>query len=397
MFWVGLAALRDPTLVLETVATDARGEGRPRRAHRRARAAAPARQLRAGDRSAPRARRAARGLPEPPSARDEPRAAAAAGRGRVPRAAARRAGGRGRSSASARGFAPDERSPSSAAVSTTSRSRVELAAARTAVLTPPQILRPPLAAARSPQGRPRRRTAPAHASRDDRVVATTSSADDEQQLFARLAGLRRRLHPRRRRGVVGADLDTLQSLVDKSLVRHTGGRFWMLETIREFAREQLGASERRRRDRSPARRVVPRARRGGRAVPEGSRAACLAATPGGRARQPPHESRLVLRPRRCRLRGEARGGAVAVLVHARPRHARPAAGCGERSTLPRTSRRRPAPRCSTAPATSPKSRTTARRRSPCSRRASPTRRRSEPPRRPRSPPPPSALSGRRPR
>jgi predicted ATPase len=42
--------------------------------------------------------------------------------------------------------------------------------------------------------------------------------------------------------VAGADLDRLQSLVDKSLLRHTGERFWMmLETIREFARERLVA------------------------------------------------------------------------------------------------------------------------------------------------------------
>jgi tetratricopeptide (TPR) repeat protein len=40
--------------------------------------------------------------------------------------------------------------------------------------------------------------------------------------------------------VCGARLDTLQSLVDKSLVRlRDGGRFWMLETIREFALERL--------------------------------------------------------------------------------------------------------------------------------------------------------------
>ena len=42
--------------------------------------------------------------------------------------------------------------------------------------------------------------------------------------------------------MTGADLDTLQSLVDKSLVRRTEGRFWMLETIREFAIERLEAS-----------------------------------------------------------------------------------------------------------------------------------------------------------
>ncbi len=42
--------------------------------------------------------------------------------------------------------------------------------------------------------------------------------------------------------MVDADLDTLQSLVDKSLVRHTDERFWMLETIRAYAREQLATS-----------------------------------------------------------------------------------------------------------------------------------------------------------
>jgi tetratricopeptide (TPR) repeat protein len=43
--------------------------------------------------------------------------------------------------------------------------------------------------------------------------------------------------------VAEADLDTLQSLVEKSLVRHTDERFWMLETIREFALERLEESD----------------------------------------------------------------------------------------------------------------------------------------------------------
>ena len=42
--------------------------------------------------------------------------------------------------------------------------------------------------------------------------------------------------------VAGADLDTLQSLVEKSLLRHTDERFWMLETIREYALERLSES-----------------------------------------------------------------------------------------------------------------------------------------------------------
>jgi len=36
-----------------------------------------------------------------------------------------------------------------------------------------------------------------------------------------------------------ADLDTLQSLVDKSLLRRRDERYWMLETIREYAAERL--------------------------------------------------------------------------------------------------------------------------------------------------------------
>ena len=39
-----------------------------------------------------------------------------------------------------------------------------------------------------------------------------------------------------------ANLDALQSLVDKSLLRHTEERFWMLETIREYAHELLEGS-----------------------------------------------------------------------------------------------------------------------------------------------------------
>jgi tetratricopeptide (TPR) repeat protein len=42
--------------------------------------------------------------------------------------------------------------------------------------------------------------------------------------------------------VCDADLETIDSLVDKSLVRHEGQRFTMLETIHEYARERLVAS-----------------------------------------------------------------------------------------------------------------------------------------------------------
>jgi len=45
--------------------------------------------------------------------------------------------------------------------------------------------------------------------------------------------------------VCHADLDTLQSLVEESLLRRTGDRFWMLETIREYAAERLEEDEER--------------------------------------------------------------------------------------------------------------------------------------------------------
>jgi predicted ATPase len=64
--------------------------------------------------------------------------------------------------------------------------------------------------------------------------------DDEQRLFARLAVFRGGCTIHAAEQVCDADIDTLQSLVDKSLVRvREGDRFWMLETIREFAVERL--------------------------------------------------------------------------------------------------------------------------------------------------------------
>ena len=63
---------------------------------------------------------------------------------------------------------------------------------------------------------------------------------DEQRLFARLAVFRGGCTIQAAEQVCDADIDALQSLVDKSLVRvREDDRFWMLETIREFALEQL--------------------------------------------------------------------------------------------------------------------------------------------------------------
>jgi predicted ATPase len=64
----------------------------------------------------------------------------------------------------------------------------------------------------------------------------------EQQLFARLAVFVGGCTIEMAEAVAATDLDTLQSLVEKSLLRHTDGRFWMLETIRGYAGERLEAS-----------------------------------------------------------------------------------------------------------------------------------------------------------
>jgi predicted ATPase len=63
--------------------------------------------------------------------------------------------------------------------------------------------------------------------------------EHERQLFARFGVFRGGCTLEAAEAVAGADIDTLQSLVDKSLLRRTGDRYWMLETIREFAAEHV--------------------------------------------------------------------------------------------------------------------------------------------------------------
>jgi predicted ATPase len=66
--------------------------------------------------------------------------------------------------------------------------------------------------------------------------------EDEQRLFRRLAAFAGGCTLEAAEEIADADLDTLQSLLDKSLVRFSEGRYWMLETIREFATERLAES-----------------------------------------------------------------------------------------------------------------------------------------------------------
>jgi predicted ATPase len=115
---------------------------------------------------------------------------------------------------------------------------LELAAARTHVLTPAQIV--DRLGQRLDLFRGRRDADP----RQQSLRATIEwshdlLADDEQQLFARLAAFAGGCTLDAAEDVCDADLDLLQSLVDKGLLRHTGGRFWMLESIREYASERL--------------------------------------------------------------------------------------------------------------------------------------------------------------
>ena len=64
-------------------------------------------------------------------------------------------------------------------------------------------------------------------------------APEEQRLFAHLAVFSGGCILEAAEEIAETDVDTLQSLLDKSLLRRTRDRYWMLETIREYAAEQL--------------------------------------------------------------------------------------------------------------------------------------------------------------
>jgi predicted ATPase/class 3 adenylate cyclase len=70
---------------------------------------------------------------------------------------------------------------------------------------------------------------------------------EEQALFVRFSVFAGGCTLEAAVAVCAADLDTLESLLDQSLLRRSdtvlGPRFWMLETIREFAAEQLATEE----------------------------------------------------------------------------------------------------------------------------------------------------------
>ena len=118
---------------------------------------------------------------------------------------------------------------------------LELAAARASVLTPSQILDrlsgrlDLLKGGRDAD--PRQQTLRSTIEWSHELLNR-----DDRRLFARLAVFRGGWTFEAAEEVTQADLDTLESLVDKSLVRHADDRFLMLETIREYAAERLEAS-----------------------------------------------------------------------------------------------------------------------------------------------------------
>ena len=115
---------------------------------------------------------------------------------------------------------------------------VELAAARAKALTPAQILdRLSQRLDLLKGGRdtdPRQQTLRAAIEWSYELLTR-----EEQQLFARLSVFAGGCTLEAAEEVADADLDSLQSLVEKSLLRFTTGRYWMLETIREYAAERL--------------------------------------------------------------------------------------------------------------------------------------------------------------
>jgi predicted ATPase/class 3 adenylate cyclase len=117
---------------------------------------------------------------------------------------------------------------------------VELAAARTNVLTPAQLQE------RLEQSLPLLSGGTRDAPERQRTLRATIDwsydllTDGERQLFRRLAVFAGSFDVEAAEEVCDADLDVLASLVEKSLLRQTAeGRFFFLATIREYAAERL--------------------------------------------------------------------------------------------------------------------------------------------------------------
>ena len=247
VFWVPLQALRDPALVERAIGASVGADDGLVEYLANKRLLVLARQLRAGRRGrtddlGPPRRNAEHRCP-----RHEPGAIARRFGAPVP--------GRAvpdddaavlfveRAQAVAPGFRPQEPLVRSAGGSTGFPLAIELAAARVALLDPDELLarldrRLSLLASRSRDAPARQRTLRATIEWSYELLEP-----EEQELFRKLAVFRGSFSLEAPEAVCDADLDDLESLVVKNLVRRWGsGRLGMLDTIREFAAEVLDAA-----------------------------------------------------------------------------------------------------------------------------------------------------------
>jgi predicted ATPase len=119
---------------------------------------------------------------------------------------------------------------------------LELAAARVKVLSPSQILERleeslPLLVDGARDRPERQRTLSATIEWSHNLLSP-----EEQKLFRRLAVFTGGFTLEAAEAVCDADLDAIALLVDKNLVRHSDERFFLLETIREYAEQRLADS-----------------------------------------------------------------------------------------------------------------------------------------------------------
>ena len=122
---------------------------------------------------------------------------------------------------------------------------IELAAARTKVLSVASCVRDWTKVCRCS------RTGPRDAPRRQRTLTATFDwsfdllSEDERRLFARLGIFAGGCTLPAAEAVSGANLDTMLGLVDRSLVKTNGERYWMLRTMRDYALERLKQAARR--------------------------------------------------------------------------------------------------------------------------------------------------------
>ena len=119
---------------------------------------------------------------------------------------------------------------------------LELAAARVKVLSPEQILE------RLEQRLPLLTGGPRDLPERQQTLRATIDwsydllTDEDQSVFRRLAVFAGGCTLAAADAIAGASIDSLQSLLDKSLLRYTTERYWMLESLRVYAAEQLDLS-----------------------------------------------------------------------------------------------------------------------------------------------------------